>query len=191
MKNGAMGVGEIPVTGDALQLASGLATGMPMGTDVAAPEPAVIGAIVSRTEVRECVDGAAAAPGEDHNRGRWAGNFRTRSEIVLTGLAERFVDISGEGLRLVEAFAPGWVRLKRRLRCRPETIGPPDVHDEADQHQRNQQELVKPQIRCHDDVPFHGGERKLLYRIDSYSNYPSRRGTGPPTLLHSPYNKVL
>src|SRR6267142_654799 len=37
--------------------------------------------------------------------------------------------------------------------------------------------LVKQEVRCHDDAPFHGDERRLFYRIHSLSNYPLDRGT--------------
>ena len=46
------------------------------------------------------------------------------------------------------------------------------MDDEADQHESDQEELVKQQVRCHDDVPFHGDERRRLYRIHPLSNYP-------------------
>jgi hypothetical protein len=58
-------------------------------------------------------------------------------------------------------------------------IKPPDMHDEANQHERDQEELVKQQMRSHDNAPFPDGERRLLYRIDSRWNYPSPGGTRP------------
>jgi hypothetical protein len=67
VKDRAVRLGEIPVTRHALQLAPGLATGMPIRTDVAASEPAVIGAIRIGTEVSVRVDGAPSPSGESHD----------------------------------------------------------------------------------------------------------------------------
>jgi hypothetical protein len=68
MKNRAMGFGEIPVAGDTLQRATGLAAGMPMRANVAMSEPTVIDAIVIWTEVLRSVDGASAASGAGEHR---------------------------------------------------------------------------------------------------------------------------
>jgi hypothetical protein len=51
MKEGAGRLREISTIRDTLPLATGQAAGVPISTDVAASEPAVIGAIVMRTEV--------------------------------------------------------------------------------------------------------------------------------------------
>src|SRR2546429_8194548 len=64
MKNRAMGFGDIPVTGDTLQLAPELATRMSVGADVAAAEPAMVGTIRIATKVRSGVDSALAASRE-------------------------------------------------------------------------------------------------------------------------------
>ena len=69
MKDGAVCFVEIPVARHALQLAPGLATGMPIGTDVATAKPAVIGTIRIGTKVSLGVDGAPAASGEGDHRG--------------------------------------------------------------------------------------------------------------------------
>ena len=70
MKDRSMGFKEIAVAGDALQLAPGLAARMPIRADVAMSEPAIIGAIVIRTEMLSSVDGAPAYSGEGaHRRG--------------------------------------------------------------------------------------------------------------------------
>ena len=68
MNNRAVGLGAIPVTGDARQLASGLAAGMTIGTQVPASEPAVIGAILIRTVMRLRIDSASASSGEGEER---------------------------------------------------------------------------------------------------------------------------
>ncbi len=63
MKDCAMGFGEIPVAGDTLQLAPGLATGMAISKEVGASEPTVIGTILIRTEMARRVDSALASSG--------------------------------------------------------------------------------------------------------------------------------
>jgi hypothetical protein len=50
---------------------------------------------------------------------------------------------------------------------------------EAEQHESDEQELVKQQVRCHDDVPSHRDERRRLYRIHPLSDYPLDQGTRP------------
>ena len=87
MKNGAMGLIKIPVARHTLQLPPGLPARMPVGADVAAAEPAVVGAIVIRTEMLRGVDGATAPPGEDHHRRGRPGCLGRRIGTLLTGLA--------------------------------------------------------------------------------------------------------
>ena len=41
----------------------------------------------------------------------------------------------------------------------------------------DQEELVKYQVLGHDDIPFHGGEKRRLYRMHPPSNSPLARGT--------------
>src|SRR6266508_3745294 len=105
MKNGAVGLVEIPVTGNTLKLAPGLAAGMPMRADVAAPEPAIVGTIGIGTEVRSGGDSAPASSREG-DEGRWrAGRLEAGIGPVLTGLAQRFVDEPGERLGFFGASA--------------------------------------------------------------------------------------
>jgi hypothetical protein len=62
------------------------------------------------------------------------GGLGARIATLLTGLAQGFVEISGEGL----AFASGLIGLKGPRRRRFERIGPPDMDDEADRHESGQ-----------------------------------------------------
>jgi hypothetical protein len=89
------------------------------------------------------------------------------------------VDETREGFRLFEALASGLVRLEERLGRGTWMVRPPDMHEEANQHESDQEELVKQQGRCHDEVPFHGDERRQLYRIYPLLNYPLDAGTPP------------
>lgn len=61
---------EVAVAGDALQLPPGLATGMPIGADIAAAQPAMVGTIRLWTEVRVGVDSPSAPLGATDDR-RW------------------------------------------------------------------------------------------------------------------------
>ena len=61
---------EIALARDALELVPGLATGMAVGADIAAAEPAVIRAIVIGTKMPRGIDGAPAFPRQDDHR-RW------------------------------------------------------------------------------------------------------------------------
>jgi hypothetical protein len=179
MKNRAVGLREIPVTGDTLQLTPGLTAGMPISADVATAESAMVETIRSRTEVCARIDSPSATSGErDH--GRWrAGRLASCSAPLRTGLAERFVEEPSEGLRLFGALTPGLVELEGPVRCGPGMVGPPDMEHEENQHESDQQELVKHQVRCHDDVLFHGGEKGQFYRIGPLLNYPLHAGTPP------------
>lgn len=125
----------------------------------------MIGAIRSRTEVRVRVDSPSATSAErDH--GRWqAGRLGSCIGHLLTGLAEQFVNEPSEGFRLFGAFTPALVGLEEPVRCGPGMAGPPDMDHEENQHESDQEDLAKQQVRCHDDVLFHGDERGQFCRF--------------------------
>jgi len=62
---------------------------------------------------------------------------------VLTGLAQRFVEQSRKGFACFGALALGLIRLERSMQCGSRSVGPPDMDEEADQHENDQEELVK------------------------------------------------
>ena len=70
MKDGAVRLREIALARDALELVSGLATGLAVGADIAAAQPARIGTIRLWTEVRVGVDSPSATLGVTDDR-RW------------------------------------------------------------------------------------------------------------------------
>jgi|SRR5712691_7745165 hypothetical protein len=116
---------------------------MPVGAEVAASEPAVVGAIGLWTEVRLRIDSPPASSGEV-DAGRWQDRrLRARIGPLLTGLTQRFVNETAERLGHFGAFASEFVRLEGCLRCGVGIIGPPDMNDEADQHESDHKELVK------------------------------------------------
>ena len=138
MEDRPAGFREVAVAGDTLQLPPGLAARMAIGTDVAVSQPAVIGTIRLWTEVSVRVDNPSATSGEgDHRRGRTR-RLRTSVGSLLTGRAERFVEEADEGCGLFGAFASGRIGLAGSVRGDPGVVGPPDMGDEADQHESDQ-----------------------------------------------------
>jgi hypothetical protein len=98
----------------------------------------VIGAILIRTEVPRGVDRPPASPGEAHHwRGR-AGRRGTRISALLTGLAQRFVDVANERIGCFGAGSSGLSRLAGPGTCGPGRAGPPDMNHEAEQHESNE-----------------------------------------------------
>jgi hypothetical protein len=86
---------------------------------------------------------------------------------------------SRKGFGVFGALASRLVRPDGRLRRGARRGGPSDMEQEADQYQSDQEEGIEQQGWYHDDVSFHGGERRLFYRIHLLSNYPLVTGTGP------------
>jgi len=137
----------------------------------------MVGAIRLWTEVSVRVDNPSATAGEgEHGRGR-AWRLGTFVGFLLTGRAERFVDEAGERFGLYGAFSSALVGFKGRLG--EELVGPPDMNEEADEDERNHEELVKQQVWRHDDVPSHDGERRRCYCISPLTYYPLVAGTPP------------
>ena len=83
MKHRAMGLGAIPVVQHARQLPPGLSAEMPVGAQVAASEPAVVGAIRIRTEVKSGVDGAPASSGGGEHKRRRARRLGARNRLSV------------------------------------------------------------------------------------------------------------
>jgi hypothetical protein len=146
MKQRAVRLRKIAVARHTRQLPPGLATRVPIGADSAAAEPAVIGTILSRTELPRGVDRASAPPSEEHH---WRGRARglgTRIASVLTRVAERFVEISRERFGLFGACASGYAWLEGRPGRGSWMSRPPDMHHEAHQHESDQA-MVRTKIR--------------------------------------------
>ena len=84
-----------------------------------------------------------AAPGAgDQGWGR-PGRLGTCISPLLAGLAKRFVDESGKGFGFCGAFASALGGCKRRLRHGERLVGQPHMDEQADQHESDQQELIK------------------------------------------------
>ena len=138
MKNRVMGFGEIAIARDTLQLPPRLAARMPIGAEVAASGPAVVGAIRRWTEVSVRVDTPPATSGEADER-RWrAGCLGTSIGALLTRLAERFVDQPRKRFGCCGAGSSGRIRLAGSVRCGPGVVEPPDMDDKADAHESDQ-----------------------------------------------------
>src|SRR3989442_4072661 len=107
MEKRAGGLREIALARDALELAPGLATGMAVGADIAAAEPAVIRAIVIGTKMPIGIDDAPASPRkDDHRRGRDR-DLRKRIKDLFTRLVYLFVDVYRHGCWDFGGFSVG------------------------------------------------------------------------------------
>jgi hypothetical protein len=53
------------------------------------------------------------------------------------------------------------------------------MNEETDQHERDNEKMIKQHVRSHDGISFHSRERRLVYPIDSRWNYPLCVGTRP------------
>jgi hypothetical protein len=53
------------------------------------------------------------------------------------------MDKPGKGGGPLGALASGLIRLERSMKCGSRSVGPPDRDDEADQHESDQEEVVK------------------------------------------------
>jgi hypothetical protein len=89
------------------------------------------------------VDGALAAPREHDDRWRRAWRLGARIETVLTGFTQRLVDVSGERCGFFGALTSRFKGLNRRWRCGPDRVGPPDMDDQADQHEGSEEKLIE------------------------------------------------
>lgn len=138
MQEGAVCFGDIPVARHALQLAPGLAPGMAIGTDVATAQPAVIGAIRIGTKVSLAVDGTPAASGAGDPRWRRPRCCGASIGPLLTGLAQRFVDQTGEQLGFFGALASGGVRGEGGVGRVPGIVRVPERDEEADEDKSGQ-----------------------------------------------------
>jgi hypothetical protein len=95
------------------------------------------------------VDDASASPGEDYYR-RWrARRFAAGIGLLLTGLAQRFVDESRKGCGFDGTFASALVGFGGCFGRTGWVVGQADMDEEADQHESDQQELVKQRVGCH------------------------------------------
>jgi hypothetical protein len=95
------------------------------------------------------------------------------------GRAERVVAQPGAGLGGWGAGAAPLVGGAGPGSGGPGRSRPPDMAAAAAAHASDQEELVEPQVRCHDHRPFPAGARGLVYGIDSRWNYPLPGGTAP------------
>ena len=114
----------------------------------------MVGAIWSGAEVRLGVDNAPTSAGEA-DEGRWEARcLGLRIGSLFTGCAQRFVNESGEGFGLFHTSASTLMGLGGRCGRTRRVVRPHDVHEEADQHESDQQKLVKQQGGYHGERPF-------------------------------------
>jgi len=114
----------------------------------------MVGAIWSGAEVRLGVDNAPTSAGEA-DEGRWEARcLGLRIGSLFTGCAQRFVEESGERFGLFDASASALMGLGGRCGRTRWVVRPHDVHEEADQHESNQQQVVKQRCGYHWERPF-------------------------------------
>src|SRR5918912_1084517 len=107
---------------------------MAIGTEVPVTKPAVVGTIRIGTEAR------SGKEKQGRGRARRCGAF---GGVLLTSLAERFMEEAGEGFERCGALATRRIRRAGYPRGDAGIVGPPHVNDTAEHHESDQQELVK------------------------------------------------
>jgi hypothetical protein len=179
MQSRGVGFVELPAPGASLPLPPGLTAGMPMGMDVAASEPAVVGTIRLWTAVRVRVDRPSASSGEAEDR-RWRARcLGGYLGALRPGLTPRLVDESGEGVKCFGASALGLLGFGGRFGRPGRGVGQPTLEEEAEQHESAQQELGKQRVGDHGGAPCSPECHRGLLPEDSRWNYPLSRGTRP------------
>src|SRR4030095_6450954 len=154
MQRGAMRLKKIPATLAAIELSPGAATGMPVGHDIAPPEPAPIATGGIGTDMMRVVDVTAAASCRRNRRGwrrRWVqpgslAHLLTSSATGLTGEPRK-------GLGLFGVLAPGQQRLGcHGARCSRRRW--PQLREQQEHpHQGDEPELVEKEMGYHGTAP--------------------------------------
>ena len=146
---------------------------------VAPSAPAVRGASGRRpAELRGGAGAAAPAGAGAESRGRpW--RLGAGSGARRPGRAARWGAPPGTGLGCWGVGAAPRGGGAGPVRCGPGMGGPPNREDAADEDERDQEALGKQHVRCHDNVPFPAGERRLFSWRDSRWHYPLPGGTAP------------
>src|SRR6266481_7738348 len=98
MKDRAEGLQKIATTDHTQQLPPGTATGMAIGAEIAPADPAAIGTVRVRAEMRGEVDLAASPPRRHDAGGRGAGCLRVEVAGVRTGVAGRLFREARKGI---------------------------------------------------------------------------------------------
>src|SRR6266702_476180 len=119
---------EIAEAGNALKLTPWVAARVPVGADVAASQPTVVGTMQVGTELILAVNRALAAP--------CIGDQRRRRP-------RRFVEQTGKGCGLARAFRSGWARLEESWSNASARARPQGMEHDTQTGQGNQQELIK------------------------------------------------
>jgi hypothetical protein len=73
---------------------------------------------------------------------------------LLTGCTSRLVDETGKGLGFLGTSASAWLRLKGRFGHAGWVVEQPDMHQQAEQYESDQQEVVKQRIGGQGAVSF-------------------------------------
>ena len=138
MEEGAVGCVEVPVAGDALQLPPGLVAGRPIGAEVTASKPPVVGTIRVWAEVSARVDGTLASSSEEGYQRQSPQCLGAWIAAVLTEITQWLVDDPGEQLGVLGAFAAALFGFEECCGFMAWCIRPPHMDHEADKHEGDQ-----------------------------------------------------
>src|SRR4029453_9757491 len=178
MQRRAMRLKKIPVTGTARELSPGTTTGMPVGRDIAQPEPAPIATVGIGTAMTRGVDGTAAASCRRNRReGRRRGLQPGSLARLLTSGATGLTGETQKRLGLVGGLAPGHQRLRwHGARCSRLRWPQPREHQEHP-HQDDQPKLVENEMGYHGIAPSHRWYKGHCTGFFDGWNYPQATGT--------------
>src|SRR5262245_12853430 len=108
MQRRAMGLEEIPMTGQTHELAPASAIRMTVGADIPEADPTVIRTCGMRAEMAGGVDLAATTTGQEHPGWRCSGRVRVRPTLLRTQLAIGLASEARKWLRC--SLGSGWLR---------------------------------------------------------------------------------
>src|SRR6266705_2910424 len=154
MQRRPVGLEEITTTARAMQLAPWSTVGMPMGTDIAQPHPALIGTGGLRAEMRRRVHLARAAT-RGNDTGWWgAGRLWARHSCLRTGLAVGLVGEARQGLRVAGALARrqrlGWPLIPSGT-----LVWPGSMQHDAEPEESQEHQLGENEVGDHGKAPSH------------------------------------
>src|SRR5215510_15845704 len=112
-----------------LPLPPHFATRRPIGADVPPSGPAVIGALLVRTQVRLGVAAAPPSPREGEHGGRGGRSRRTGLHGSLTRVAERLVEEAREGFGRLASLLEGFGGSGS---CRARSVPTPEPHPQQE-----------------------------------------------------------
>src|SRR5215831_15179420 len=145
-KRRAMGLLEIAITARAMQPPPGATTGMPIGTDIAEPDPAPIGTVRMRAEMPRGVHLARPSPRRHDTGWRATGCLGDGLVGLLTGGKEGLAGEARKRLRVAGTLARrrqrfGWLLIPSGTRVWPGIMQHDAEPEESQEHQLVEKEV--------------------------------------------------